>query len=73
MEQAKKTIEPFKVVGDWDAQSKALKEKFPKLTDADLKFEAGKEGELVTRLEKRLNKTRSEVINIIKKGELVKV
>ena len=25
MEQTKKTIEPFKVVGDWDAQSKALR------------------------------------------------
>jgi hypothetical protein len=64
-----KIIEPFKVVGDWNVQSKKLKGKFPQLTDADLKFETGKEVELLTRVETRLNKKREEVINIIKKGQ----
>ena len=69
----KKLIEPFKMVGNWDAQSKTLKQKFPQLTDTDLKFETGKEIELLTRVEKRLNKKRDEVVSIIKKGQLEKV
>lgn len=61
--------ENFKITGNWDHQSKQLKEKFNQLTDADLKFETGKENELLTRVETRLNKKREEVINIIKKGQ----
>lgn len=61
--------EGFKITGNWDEQSKILKEKFNQLTDADLKFEVGKESELLTRVETRLNKKRDEVINIIKKGQ----
>ena len=64
-----KTTEAFKVTGDWTTQSKQLKEKFSQLTDSDLKFETGKEDELLTRVATRLNKNREEVINIIKKGQ----
>lgn len=56
-------------MGDWNIQSKVLKEKFSLLTNEDLKFEPGKEGELIARMEKRLNKKREEIINIIKKGQ----
>ena len=38
---------PFKIKGNWMIQSALLKEKFPQLTDADLKFETGKESELL--------------------------
>ena len=55
----------FKIIRDWDVQSKRLKEKFSQLTDADLKFETGNESELFTRIETRLNKRRGEVINMI--------
>lgn len=65
--------ETFKVVGNWDTQSKALKVNFPQLTDADLKFETGKETDLLGRIETRLNKKRDEVINIIRKGQPAKV
>ena len=58
-------IEPFKIVGNWNWQSKKLQEKFPQLTDEDLKHEAGKESELLTRLERRLEKNRQEVIRLI--------
>lgn len=64
----KKTPEPFKITGDWNKLSKKLKEKFPKLTDSDLKFEAGKENQLLTRIETRLDKKRHEVITIIQKN-----
>jgi uncharacterized protein YjbJ (UPF0337 family) len=67
-----KNTEPFKIIGDWAAQSRSLQEKFAQLTDADLKFVEGKEDELLTRVEARLNKKRGEVINIIRKGQPAK-
>lgn len=70
MDNTKKTpVADFKVIGNWDTQSKALKASFPQLTDSDLKFETGKETELLGRMETRLNKQRDEVINIIRKGQ----
>lgn len=68
MESTNKTIEAFKITGNWADQSKALKQKFTQLTDADLKFEPGKEDELLKHVQSRLKKNRDEVINIIKKG-----
>lgn len=62
-----KAQEGFKISGNWDKQTKVLKEKFPSLTDSDLKFESGKEDELVSRVGARLNKKNDEVINILKK------
>ena len=50
-----------------------MKAKNPQLTDADLKFEAGKENEKISRLEKRLNKNHEEVIEILNKIQLEKV
>ena len=38
-----KTNESFKFTGNWDEQSKKLKEKYSQLTDSDLKMETGKE------------------------------
>ena len=64
-----KNNETFKIAGNWDDQSKQLKQKFSQLTDADLKFEAGKENELLGRLETKLNKKRDEVISIIRRGQ----
>lgn len=57
--------ETFKVKGNWDLQSKEFKKKYPKLTDSDLKFETGKEEDLLKRVEARLAKKREEVIKII--------
>lgn len=64
--------EKFKIIGDWNKQSKELKEKFSQLTDSDLKFEPGKENELIERVGNRLNKKADEVMNIIKKATNVK-
>lgn len=69
MESTNQTVTPFKITGDWSIQSKQLKEKFSQLTDADLKFETGKEEDLIERVIARLNKKREEVINILKKGQ----
>lgn len=61
--------EHFKITGNWEAQSKRLREKFLQLTAADLKYEAGKENELIARMENKLCKNRQEVINIIKHNQ----
>jgi len=56
---------------DWDRQSKRLlKEQFGQLTLADLRFETGKEIELLNRIGARLLKTHEEVRNILKKLKL---
>lgn len=60
----------FKINGNWDNQAKQIKAKFPQLTDSDLKFETGKEEELLGRIETKLNKKREEVINIIQKDQV---
>lgn len=63
----------FKITGDWSAQAEVLKEKFPQLTDSDLKYDQGQEEALLTRIETKLNKHRGEVVNIIRKGTTEKV
>lgn len=68
--KTKKSSMDFQIKGNWENQAKDLKKKYPQLKDADLKFEAGKEIELVNRLSKTLNKKTDEVINIIKKGQI---
>jgi len=62
-----KSTETFKISGDWSQQANELKEKYPNLTDSDLKFERGREDDLIKRMELRLHKKREEVINMIKK------
>lgn len=66
--EEKKSSELFKVQGDWNKQSNSLKTKYPKLTSEDLKFEAGKETDLLKRIETRLQKKRYEVVTILKEN-----
>jgi uncharacterized protein YjbJ (UPF0337 family) len=75
MEHSKdpKNVTAFKMTGDWKEQSKQLKSKYPQLTDQDLKYEEGKTSELLSRIEKRLNKKYDEVVNIIRKGQPEKI
>lgn len=61
--------ENFKVSGDWASQSKSLKSRFSLLTDSDLHIEAGKDHEMLGRVQKRLDKTRDEAIRIIRSAE----
>lgn len=67
-----KNGETFKITGNWENQSKQLKEKFTQLTDSDVKFETGKEEELLSRLQTKLSKNREEVIGLIKKSQVEK-
>lgn len=55
----------FTIGGNWEKQSTKLREKYSQLTESDLKCEAGKETDMLKRVESKLNKNREEVIKII--------
>lgn len=55
----------FKIVGNWEAKVKNLKENFPQLTDEDLMFLPDKESELIARITARLDKSTEEVKHIL--------
>lgn len=59
-EQVKTATVAFKVKGDWSIQAEKLKAKYPTLTDDDLRFETGKEADLIEKIGKRLNKNLEE-------------
>ncbi len=51
--------------GSWAAIRGKLKQKYAALTDDDLLFEKGQEDELVGRLQKKLGRTREDIIKEI--------
>lgn len=55
----------LKITGNWSELKTKLQAKYPKLTDMDLTFSAGKEDELVSRLSKKLAKTEEEITDVI--------
>lgn len=57
----------LKIKGNWNELKGKLKQKYANLTDDDLLFVAGKEDELLGRLQKRLGKTQDELSDVIEK------
>ena len=55
----------LKLEAPWEVVRERMKESNINLTDADLVYEPGKEDELLSRLEKILNKSRPEIIAYI--------
>jgi len=53
------------VIGYWDKKKEKLKEKFPFITDEDLRFRDGKEMEMIEMLGNKLGKSKLELISII--------
>lgn len=51
--------------GTWNEVKGKLKQKYGQLTDDDLKFEEGKEDELLGRLQQRLGRSKDEVRKFI--------
>lgn len=68
----KKNADQFKITGDWSVQSRNLKTKFPQLTESDLKYETGKDEDLLKRVETRLHKNRQEVIKMFANNQTTK-
>ena len=55
----------MKLEAPWEIVKERMKESNIYLTDADLEYEPGKEDELLSRLEKIMNKSRPEIIAYI--------
>ena len=51
----------LEIKGDWNIAKGKLKQKWAKLTDDDLQFVAGKEEELLGRIQKRTGEARESV------------
>jgi uncharacterized protein YjbJ (UPF0337 family) len=47
--------------GNWNMAKGKLKQKWASLTDDDLRFEEGKDDELIGRIQKRTGQTREQV------------
>jgi uncharacterized protein YjbJ (UPF0337 family) len=56
----------LEIKGDWNITKGKLKQKWAKLTDDDLQFAAGKQEELLGRIQKRTGETREAVEKAIK-------
>jgi uncharacterized protein YjbJ (UPF0337 family) len=48
------------VKGTWNVQKSKLKEKYPVLTDEDLRYENGKKDEMLNKVQVKLGKTKEE-------------
>jgi uncharacterized protein YjbJ (UPF0337 family) len=53
------------IIGYWDKKKGKLKQKFPMITDHDLRFPEGKEKEMIEMLGNKLGKTKQELLHII--------
>lgn len=57
----------FKLRGNWNELKGKIKQQYADLTDDDLKYEEGKDDELLGRIQKKIGKTKDEVIAWIQK------
>lgn len=62
-------MDSLQIKGAWNETKGKLKQSFASLTDDDLLYAEGQEDELVGKLQSKLGKTRSEVIDIINKHD----
>ena len=56
----------LEIKGDWNITKGKLKQKWAKLTDADVQFVEGKEEELLGRIQKATGETREAIEKVIK-------
>lgn len=58
-------MDRLEIKGNWNVIKGRLKQKYGNLTDDDLKYEEGKDDELLGRLQKKTGQSRQEIINFI--------
>jgi len=58
-------MDRLELKGNWNVIKGRLKQKYANLTDDDLKYENGKDDELIGRIQKRTGQSREEIINYI--------
>jgi hypothetical protein len=53
------------IIGYWDKKKDKLKQRFPIITDEDLRYREGKEKEMIEMLGYKLGKSKQELLYII--------
>ena len=53
------------IIGSWNERKGKLRQKFGFLSDNDLMFEEGKKEEMLLKLQKKLGKSKEELLKII--------
>lgn len=59
-------MDRLELKGNWNQIKGRLKQKYANLTDDDLRYEEGKDDELLGRIQKRTGQTREQIIKMIK-------
>ncbi len=59
-------MDKLELKGKWNEMKGKVKQAHADLTDDDLKYEEGKDDELLGRLQQKLGKTRDEVVDWLK-------
>lgn len=59
-------MDKLEVKGNWNELKGKIKQEYGDLTDDDLKYEEGKEDELLGRLQQKVGKGRDELVKWIK-------
>ncbi len=55
----------LELISRWNEVKEKLKRRYAMLTDEDLMFRLGREGELIIRLQRKLGKSRADVMRMI--------
>jgi hypothetical protein len=53
------------ILGYWDKKKEKIKVKYPFITEADLRYQEGKEKEMIEMLGNKLGKSKQELLTII--------
>jgi len=64
-------MDSLEIKGDWNIAKGKLKQKWAKLTDDDLQYAAGRQDELIGRIQKRTGETRAAVAAALKESGLI--
>jgi Uncharacterized protein conserved in bacteria len=58
-------MDTLRIKGNWNQMKGKIKQKYPDLTDDDLLFVAGKEDDLLGRIQRKTGKSRDEFVSYI--------
>ncbi|MBW6480823.1 MAG: CsbD family protein [Bacteroidales bacterium] len=59
-------MDKLEIKGNWNELKGKLKQKYADLTEDDLKYAEGQDDELIGKLQKKLGKTRDEIVKELK-------
>jgi uncharacterized protein YjbJ (UPF0337 family) len=59
-------MDKLEIKGNWNELKGKLKQKYAGLTDSDLTYKEGQEEELLGKIQKKIGKSREDIIKMIK-------